>query len=51
VNTAKVHLTLSIKMPGERDLAALGFASPAREEKILTPRKGRSAHYFEEIFH
>jgi hypothetical protein len=39
-------------MPGERDLAAaLDFTSPARGREDLDPTKGRTAHYFEEIFY
>ena len=49
---AKVHLTMSNKNArGEGPSAALGFTSPARGREDLDPRKGRSAHYFEEIFY
>ena len=49
---AKVHLAMSNKNArGEGPSAALGFTSPAREREDLDPRKGRSAHSFEEIFY
>ena len=49
---ARVHLAMSNKNArGERPSVALGFTSPAREREDLDPRKGRSAHSFEEIFY
>lgn len=49
---AKVHLTMSHKNArGEGPSTALGFTPPARGRQDLDPRKGRSSHYFEEIFY
>ena len=49
---AKVHFTMSNKNArGEGPSAALGFTSPEKGRQDLDPRKGRSAHYFEEIFY
>jgi hypothetical protein len=49
---AKVHLAMSNKNAWEQGPSvALGFTSPARESEDLDPRKGRSAHSFEEIFY
>jgi hypothetical protein len=49
---AKVHLTMSNKNAlGEGSSVALGFTSLEKGRQDLDPRKGRSAHSFEEIFY